>query len=96
MKGNYTDFTFREFADELNRVGLSLCWDVDKKNISVGKREIANPMLWFNPRTEKEDYTGTVKFKSINTPLFTEKQIYTALRLVDSLLMTDLKKREID
>lgn len=64
--------------------------------ISIGKRKIANPMLWFNPRTEEKDYSGSIQFKSINTELFSSEQIYTALRLVNNLLFTDLEKRELD
>lgn len=91
----YADLTFKDFSEKLAEVGLSLCWDVNKEMISIGKREFANPMLWFDPRVEEKDYSGSVQFKPINTALFSKKQVYTALRLVNSLLLTDLEKREI-
>lgn len=92
----YTDLTFDELGKHLADIGLSLCWDAQKEWISIGKIEFANPMLWFNPRTEEKDYTGTVKVKSINVGLFSEEQVYIALRLVNSFLLTDLEKRELD
>lgn len=86
---------FNEFSNELKKLGLSLCWDVNKEFISVGNPNFANPIIWFNPRIEKSDYTGSVTVKSINAPLFTGEQIRRALQLVDELLMTQLKDREV-
>lgn len=85
----------KEFNTKINELGLSLCWDIDGKNVSVGKPKIANPMLWFNPYIEEKDYDGSVKVKSINAPLFTGEQIRKTLILVDEFLMTQLDKREL-
>lgn len=95
MKEYYTDLTFNELSEKLGDNGLSLCWDVNQEWISVGKREFANPMLWFDPRVEEKDYTGTVQVKSINVGLFSEREVYVALKLVNSFLLTALEKRNI-
>lgn len=85
----------KEFNIKINELGLSLCWDIDRKNVSVGKPKIANPMLWFNPCIEEKDYDGSVKVKSINSPLFTGEQIRKSLMLIDEFLLTPLDKREL-
>lgn len=96
MKEYYTDLTFDQLTEKLGSVGLSLCWDANQEWISVGKREFANPMLWFNPRMKEKDYNGSVTVKSINIGLFSKDEVHTALMLVNSFLLTDLGKRKVD
>ncbi|WP_143804810.1 hypothetical protein [Paraliobacillus ryukyuensis] len=79
--------------DELGKLGLGTVWDADDKNVSIGNPSFANPLLWFNAYTKKEDYHGTISIKSINAPLFTGEQIKKSLYLVDTFLQTPLRNR---
>lgn len=87
--------TFDDLGKALSKFRLVLCWDVNKDMISVGKREFSNPLLWFDPRTEEKDYTGSVTVKSINVGLYSSEEVYVALNLVNSFLLTDLAQRNI-
>ncbi|WP_368900760.1 hypothetical protein [Oceanobacillus oncorhynchi] len=80
----------------LGESGLSLVWDVDRKFISIGNPNFANPLIWFDPRLPEKDYRGTVKIKSINSPLFSESQIRNSLMLVDTFLQTPLGDRDVN
>lgn len=82
-----------EFSKKISELGLSLCWSNDKEILSVGNPEFANPIVWFNPYLEEKDYDGSVRVKSINAPLFTDKQIKGVLLLVDEFLLTQLEDR---
>lgn len=95
MKEYYSDLSFDALMQKLSEIGLSVCWDVERDWVSVGKREIANPMLWFDPREEKADYSGSVEVKAINAYLFSKEQIHKSLELVNSFLLTELSKRDV-
>lgn len=95
MKECYSDLSFDELRQKLSEIGLSVCWDVKRDWISVGKREFANPMLWFDPREEEKDYSGSIEVKAINVYLFSKEQIHKSLQLVNSFLLTDLVVRNV-
>lgn len=79
--------TYIEFCNEV--ANLDLCITIHNDNLwSVGYKRIANPMLYFNPLTEEEDYTGDVSVKAINTRVFDANELKQVLILINELLLT--------
>ena len=84
--------TYDEFAINISKVGMRIIhhqaglW-------SIGSKEFANPILFFNPSESKEDYMGHVYVKSVNSRLYSAENIKYVLTQVDELLMTELDER---
>lgn len=76
--------TYKDLIEELSEYGLSITNRLDG-TYSIGSKMFANPLIIFNPT---EQYQGSVIVKSINSTLFSRKQIATALHLIDEFLDT--------
>jgi len=84
--------TYDEFSKKLNALDLSIKLYSD--NLwSIGYSKIANPMLYFNPSIEEDDYMGNVDVKAINLRLFTAEELRESLLLVNKLLLTEKAER---
>lgn len=84
--------TYLEFCNKI--ANLDLCITKHNDNLwSVGYKRIANPMLYFNPLIEEEDYSGDVSVKSINVRMFKGDELKQVLTLIDELLLTKISDR---
>ena len=82
-----------EFIVKLQELNLEIVWDSDKRIVSIGTPAFANPIIWFDPYLE--EYSGNVNVKSINSSLYTGKQIRKSLMLVDEFMSTPLEDRDL-
>lgn len=80
-----------EFSNKLQELNLEIVWDINKRILSIGNPAFANPIIWFDPYLE--EYLGNINVKSINSSLFSGKQIRKSLMLVDEFMSTPLKDR---
>jgi len=84
--------TYIEFCNKIANLNLSITIHNDTL-WSVGYKRIANPMLYFNPLMEEDDYDGNVSVKSINARMFNADELKQVLILIDELLLTKMTDR---
>ncbi|MCL1700757.1 hypothetical protein [Lysinibacillus sp. Bpr_S20] len=84
--------TYNEFCNKIANLGLSITIHNDSL-WSVGYKRIANPMLYFNPLIEEENYDGNITVKSINVRMFNANELKKTLILIDELLLTKMVDR---
>jgi len=73
---------------QLQEINLNLALLVNSKNsVSVKRRDIANPLFFFDPTKTGKEYSGSVRFKAINADLYSAEQIKKSLQIVDSVLL---------
>lgn len=73
----------QKLIEKLYKIGLSLV-DYENGMFSIKRRDIANPLMFFNVN---EEYTGTVKVKSININLYTPEQVWKSLGYVETFFV---------
>lgn len=91
---NYTEkeeTILNNIAEEVYELGLVLRQEIEKNSFSIAKKDIANPMFFFDIKEIGKEYTGTVYFKAVNVGIFTSKQIKGALEIVNEHLLNQDK-----
>lgn len=84
--------TYIEFCNKIANLDLSI--KIHNDDLwSIGYKRIANPMFYFNPLTEEEDYDGNVSVKSVNVRMFNADELKQVLVLIDELLLTKMIDR---
>jgi len=84
--------TYNKFLGELDYLDLGV---IEWKDGTwcIGRKDIANHIISFNPLIDECDYDGGVNVKSINSSLYNPTQIKDSLYLVNELLMTPIEER---